>query len=177
MEIKLTRGTVAIIDDADVSLVANYNWHAELDHGVWYARTKPLYRDDRKRSPIGMHHLILGKNPGAHVDHIDGDGLNNRRNNLRAASASQNAMNQRRLKANNTTGFKGVTRRRENKWHAQIQYQGRKIHIGDFPTPRLAADAYDKAAIELFGEFAATNAMIVRSLMSSKNTDNQPEVK
>lgn len=158
MEIALTRGKVAVIDDADASLVAGHNWHAEKDHGVWYARTKPLYRHNRKRPPITMHHLILGKNAGGHIDHIDGDGLNNRRSNLRAATASQNAMNQRRLKANNTSGFKGVSRRRNGKWHVQIQHLGRKIHLGDFSDIQRAAETYDKAAKELFGEFAATNA-------------------
>ena len=157
MEIPLQNGMLAVVDDADAVLVADYAWQAIKDHGVWYVRTRMLRKLAKRRITIYMHHLILGKYPGAQVDHRDGDGLNNRRSNLRLATHSQNQANQLRLRPDNTTGFKGVIRCR-NKWQAKIWNCGKVVHLGTFSTAEQAAAAYDRKALELFGEFAATNA-------------------
>ena len=100
----------------------------------------------------GMHTFLTG---WSRVDHINGNGLDNRRSNLRPASRSQNGAN-RGAPSNNTSGFKGVTRFRL-KWMAKIQVHGRTIHLGLFATPQEAARAYDTAALEHFGEYARPN--------------------
>jgi hypothetical protein len=106
-----------------------------------------------------MHRIILGlKDEDPRLgDHIDGDGLNNIRSNLRVASSSGNAQN-RRLSCCSSSGFKGVTwRKRERVWYAQIGYKDTRKHLGVFSTAEEAARAYDKAALQLFGEFANLN--------------------
>ncbi len=108
-----------------------------------------------------MHRLITGAGPEKEIDHIDGNTLNNRRSNLRIVQGNGNHWNQP-LRKDSTTGFKGVTFvRRDQKFKAQIGINGRKKHLGYFATAETAADAYDTAAIELFGPFARTNAMLM----------------
>jgi hypothetical protein len=107
---------------------------------------------------VSMHRLILGIPPGACVDHKDGDGLNNRRINLRAATYSQNGINRGRPR-NNTSGFKGVTRhsRTSKFWKAGIEINRKTVYLGRFQTAEEAARAYDSKAYEVFGEFAVLN--------------------
>jgi HNH endonuclease/AP2 domain len=88
------------------------------------------------------------------IDHRDGNITNNRWNNLRRATASQNNANRRRPR-HNTSGYKGVYRsRRSGQWCAHIGRNGQTIHLGTFPTPQAAHAAYLAAARKLFGEFA-----------------------
>ena len=96
---------------------------------------------------------------GLDVDHIDGDGLNNRRSNLRACTHTENGRN-RKLSKNNTSGLKGVNAREAGKWQAMIKTSGRILHLGVFDSKMEAAKAYDAAALRLYGEFARTNAAL-----------------
>ena len=97
---------------------------------------------------------IMSAPPGALVDHKNGDGLDNRRANLRFASASQNNSNSR-IRASNSTGFKGVTfDRGRQKWRAQISVGGRVINLGRYETPEDAHAAYAQSAQKHYGEFA-----------------------
>ena len=107
-----------------------------------------------------MQVLIVCPEPGLQVDHIDGDGLNNQKYNLRSATVRQNIIN-KGLTAQNSSGFKGVSRDGK-KWRAQIDNgrNGVRSYLGRFSDPRLAAAAYDMAAIERYGEFAKTNKML-----------------
>ncbi len=102
-----------------------------------------------------MHQLLL---PDATIaDHIDGDGLNNRRSNLRPASEAQNAAHARKGK-NNTSGFKGVDQNGgRSSWRARILVNGKSLYLGRFSTKEEAARAYDAAALVHFGEFAILN--------------------
>lgn len=154
--IPLTQGKVAVVDAADYEWLMQWKWCAHWDGRNWYAqRTVRLSRT--KWRGIKMHREILGAEPGTMVDHKDGDGLNNTRNNIRPASNQKNSFNQR-LASNSTSGYKGVTwHKRHNKWYAQIRIDGRRKGLGLFATPEDAARAYDAAAKELFGEFARTN--------------------
>jgi hypothetical protein len=94
------------------------------------------------------------------VDHIDHDGLNNRRSNLRFATHAENCRN-RRLPANSTTKVKGVTRDLSGwRYLAKIMLDGKTRYLGTFDSPHEAGTAYDLAAVELHGEFALTNAQI-----------------
>lgn len=139
---------VATIDVEDMALVGRYLWHAALGDGGWYARSK-----DEQGKPFRLHQLIFG---AARPDHKNGNGLDNRRSNLRAATSTQNLANTR-LRRNNRSGFKGVSRTESGRWVARLNIAGRTFRLGKFDTPEAAARAYDAKAREVFGEFARTN--------------------
>lgn len=104
-----------------------------------------------------MHRLIMEAKQQQKVDHINGDGLDNRKENLRFATTSENAMNKCSTK-NKSSSYKGVSwYKRYKKWQAQIKFKGKSIYIGIFDTEIEAAKAYDNKAKELFGEFAKLN--------------------
>lgn len=151
LEIPLTRGLVALVDDADYDLVvAAGKWHAGSEGSRFYARRS--YQREGNRWSVRMHTLVTGWD---FVDHINGDGLDNRRQNLRPADDSKNSMN-RGMRSDNTSGFKGVVRR-GSRWMARIKLHDRRTYLGTFATPQEAAHAYDAAALVLFGEFARPN--------------------
>lgn len=157
--LELAAGHVVLVDDVDAHLLGEHTWRVKRDHRRLYAQTH-RHRPDGVRTTTTLHRLVLGVEPGRLVDHRNGDGLDNRRENLRLATARQNAGNYR-LPATNTSGAKGVTwSRRYGCWMAQIRVRPRTIHLGRFDSVRAAADAYDAAALEHFGEFALTNAML-----------------
>lgn len=152
--IPLTKGHEAIIDAADVPLVKNYNWFAEVRHYTVYACRNQRKSDAMtKRKPIQLHRAILFDVTGLDVDHIDGDGLNNRRSNLRAATRQQNSSNQK-IRMKNTSGFKGVSWDKQmNKWRAKIMSNYRSTFLGLFTTKDLAYQAYLAASKRMHGEF------------------------
>lgn len=101
-----------------------------------------------------IHH---GEWPSGLIDHVNGDPCDNRLSNLRICTHQQNLYNTRRRK-NNTSGFKGVSRMSgSSRWVAYLHHNGKKKSLGCYPTAELAAAAYDKAANEIFGEFASPN--------------------
>lgn len=149
--IPLTRGYEAIIDAADVELVGMKNWYALPAPGTVYARRE--VRRDGKKIRIPMHRVITQPPTGMEVDHIDGNGLNNRRSNLRVVTHAQNLSN-RGAPKNNTSGKKGVVwMKDEKRWRAQIGVNGKNMHIGCYPTIDLAHAAYVVVCRELHGEF------------------------
>lgn len=148
-QITLTQGKVALVDDADFESLNQFKWHAAKIGGVFYALR---YARDLKQH-VRMHIELLGYKG---IDHIDGNGLNNQRSNLRPASVAQNNRNVG-LRRDNRSGFKGVSFHKHNqKWRAYIAFQ-RWIHIGYFSTAAEAAHAYDIAAKKYFGTFARLN--------------------
>jgi hypothetical protein len=155
VEIPLTRGHVALIDAADYQLVTSYGkWHTHGTEPLLYARTCLPYVNGIQPKPL-MHIVIFGDR---YVDHRNGNGLDNRRSNLRKATIAQNNMN-RPPQSRNTSGFKGVFwfPKGNKNWRAMVRHEGRLIHLGLFHTREDAAAAYDAAAIDLFGEFARPN--------------------
>lgn len=157
--IPLTQGQAAVIDDADAALIARYHWWAAKRPHTYYAVTKIKVTPGRRgrRRILHMHQLIMGDPPGMQVDHVNRDGLDNRRANLRVATQSQNKANSGRYR-NNASGFKGVYwRRSHQQWEAQITHQGRRYHLGYFRSPEDAARAYDAKARQLHGAFASCN--------------------
>ena len=121
---------------------------------TWYAiRSGPR----PQKETVLMHRQIMGAPSGTDVDHVDGDGLNCSRANMRVCLPTENRRNCRQYK-NNTSGFKGVSfHRMTGKWRADIGVDGKQIGLGTFSSPLDAALAYDAAAKEYFGEFARTN--------------------
>lgn len=156
--IPLTRGQVTLISMEDVDLV-QFKWYAMRSRYRFYAtRSLPSINGSRKHQLLHRIILerILGKplNRKEQVDHINGDGLDNRRENLRLATHNQNQWNSRKLKTN-TSGYKGVGYYPNlAKWWARIRVNGRRIHLGYFATPELAYKAYCEAAVKYHGEFA-----------------------
>lgn len=155
--VPLTGGKTALIDAVDVERVSQFKWMAAARHSKncerWYAVTN-LGAHNGGRSAY-LHRFILGAEPDIEVDHQNGDGLDNRRSNLRSASHQQNARN--RVTPRGSSGFVGVYRNPGRKWVAQIKVDGRVKYLGSFLVEIDAAAAYDRAAIELFGEFAHLN--------------------
>lgn len=150
-------GRVALVDDADWSLVSRYRWHVmntEPGKGGPYAATS-VYRPGRNPRVVKMHILITGQRG---LDHANGNGLDNRRANLRPATNSQNGAN-RGPNRNSTSGFKGVTPDPSptKPWRAQINHGGRVRTLGRYNTPEDAARAYDAAARKAWPGFARTN--------------------
>jgi AP2 domain len=158
--ISLTHGYVALIDDEDFEKVSKFKWFAVVDKKNVYAR-RTVRTGERKQDRkiiIHMHRFILGLPPGSKpmVDHENGIGLDNQKLNLRIATAKQNNGNSR--KHSGTSKFKGVHwNKTHNKWHAQISNNNIKKHIGLFTSETEAANAYDLAAKDYFGDFALTN--------------------
>lgn len=130
-----------IIDDEDVELVSQYNW---------YLHTYGYVSATINCKKVLMHRLLMG-NPSLDVDHINGDRLDNRRENLRLATRSQNLAN-RKLNKNNTTGYRGVSFYR-GRWRATV---GKEL-VGYFKTKEAAVKARTEAACKKYGEFARFN--------------------
>jgi len=150
--VPLTQGYEAIIDAADVPLVAGFNWNARTGDGKVYASR--TMRVGKKCHTILMHRVITGYPAGVIPDHVNGSGIDNRKENLRPANCAQNVWNSCK-RANNSTGFKGVVPVRD-RFRAQIKANGKDHWLGTFGCPTAAAVAYAKASRELHGEFGRT---------------------
>lgn len=153
-EIPLSRGMVALVDDADVALVSGRKWHAVPSRTTVYA-AHTTYPPPRRIE--SMHRVILGLGPRhPEVDHINGNGLDNRRANLRQAEHRQN-MGNMRPRSGGSSRYKGVCQKPNGRWQAYITVDGKRRHLGYYADETAAAVAYDQAARAAFGEFARTN--------------------
>ncbi len=153
-EVQLTQGFVARIDDEDWDLVTQYKWHVVRKPRNAYAMAHPVVNG--KRLTVLMHRLILSAPKDLQVDHMDHDGLNNQRENLRLVTNAQNQMNCNR-RPKNSTGYKGVGRLKNGRYRATAYRLGTCHFFGNFDTPVEAALAYDAGAKKLFGPYARTN--------------------
>lgn len=152
--IPLTKGKVAIVDEADAEMVSRYRW---CYLNVGYAARHE--RIDGKDRMILMHRFLLGASSEQLVDHINGDGLDNRRVNIRLCTKADNQRNQRRNNRN-TTGYKGVSfDKARGKYIASIHVIGTQIHLGRFSTAEEASKAYEDAASRYHGEFAYSQSV------------------
>lgn len=147
--VQLTKGAEAVIDADDIQLVAGKNWCKHNE----YAATSTKDAEGRRRL-VRMHNLIAAPASGFVVDHINGNGLDNRRSNLRLATASENQCN-RRAASNIASGLKGAYwDKSKGKYGAEIKVRGQRYKLGRYSTAEEAHAAYADAAAILHGEFA-----------------------
>lgn len=156
--IPLTRGLFTKVDDEDFEKFAIYRWYADKSqNGFRPRRTK---RIAGRVTGIFLYREIMAAKPGQHVDHINGDTLDNQRGNLRICTPGENIRNQK-LHKNNTSGYKGLAKNEKRKhkrpWRATITINRKPVFLGNFATKEEAARAYDAKAKELHGEYASLN--------------------
>ena len=151
----LTRGYVVIADPDAGEWLWGRRWFAKTDYSTVYAECWERLKDNRRRH-MSMHRFVTGASGGRRVvvDHINGNGLDNRRENLRICTNQQNQGNAKARRG--SSQFKGVSRK-GNRWIAYIQFNRKFRSLGSFESEHDAALAYDAAALECFGEFAALN--------------------
>lgn len=160
IEVPLPKGYKTLIDPIDVDLLA-WRWNVQIKHGGKCYACRIVSGPKTKRwTWVGLHRLILERKLGRqllskeYTDHINGDSLDNRRDNLRVCTCAQNLRNARK-RSDNTSGYKGVTyRSRDSIWEANIQVDGKQIYLGRFQTAEAAYGAYCEAAVKYHGEFA-----------------------
>lgn len=154
-EIPLSQGYVALVDEEDYARLSRFAWHADVRARQVYAA-----RMDGP-TPKFMHREIMAPPPGVEIDHVhhqEGNVVDNRRQNLRFASKSNNGRNQRK-QIGRSSVFKGAyLHKASGRWQASIR-TGResRVFLGNFKVEVHAAYAYDLAAVRLFGDFALTN--------------------
>ena len=157
LQVVLTNGQVAIIDEADAPLIAGYSWRELKMTSTRTTYAQANVPRHRPKKTVLMHRLIAGVTDRAvKVDHRDGNGLNNVRDNLRPATHTQNARNARKHRDAKGSKFKGVIRR-GRRWVAQICVNRNTLQVGTFDAELDAAAAYDNAAAEHHGVFARIN--------------------
>ncbi len=149
-EIRLTKGKIALVDDDDFNRLSMHSWHF-TSNGYAASRIKDTI--------VYMHRMVMNvKRREALIDHRNRNRLDNRKENLRSGSVTQNRANAS-LPSNNKSGYRGVIwDKKEKKWRAYISINRKRKHLGYFPDPISAAAAYDTAALDLFGEFAHLNS-------------------
>jgi len=138
-EIPLTRGYITIVDDDDYLLLSKYKWFVLVTRRTSYAR-----RSISKRKKLIMHRIIMNPQKGFEVDHIDGNGLNNQRSNLRVVTRRQNQQNRHLAKIGDFVGTQFDPRC--NRWQSKICIKGKTKHLGMFST---AYEAHKRYLIEI----------------------------
>ena len=162
----LTQGKFAVVDDEDYPELSKHKWFAEQDNNIFYAR-RFLPQKKGKRPSMRMPRQIMGLESGnkKQIDHINHNGLDNRRCNLRICTSQQNTFN-RKKNENCSSRYKGVSlhlgrfkngKRYKSFWESRIKFKSVQIYLGSFTNEIDAAFAYDVKAKELFGEFAYPN--------------------
>jgi len=155
--IPLTQGKFAIVDPQDYERLSKHKWQASRFPRSYYA-TRCVSIGNGRQKNIPMHRDIIKIEDGFCCDHINHNGLDNRKVNLRQASRAQNSWNKRKQRGKHSSKHKGVSWfKRENKWQARIQANGRKIFLGSYKNQIDAAKAYDEAAKLYYKDFAVLN--------------------
>lgn len=153
-KIKLTQGKSSLVDNSDYELLNKFKWQAYWDGYNWYAGRSDKKIKDKPRQTIKMHRVIMNPKKFQEVDHINGDGLNNQRKNLRLCSHQQNCFNRKRM-ISNTSGFKGVNwNKNSKKWIARIQINGKRISLGYFNSKEKANEIYIKNSKKYHGKYS-----------------------
>jgi hypothetical protein len=157
----LTQGKFAIVDNDDYEWLSQWEWCFHIN----YARRTD--KSSGRQKTVSMHSIISKTPLGKFTDHINGNGTDNRKYNLRICSSAENARN---LPVNrrSTSGYKGVTwNKRTKNWRARIVFDGKEIYLGTYQNVIDAAEAYNRAALRLHGEFARINQIKGKSTQSA----------
>jgi hypothetical protein len=149
-EIHLTQGKIAFVDDGDYEQLNKFKWHANKDRNTFYAaRQLPLQTGGKQRQRTQrMHRIILNPSQGFEIDHLDGNGLNNQKSNLRIVTTRENCQNKHTQK---TSRYPGVCRVKtgRKRWQAYIDINRKRRPLGYFKTEEAAHQAYISACNEL----------------------------
>lgn len=157
-KIRLSQNKFAIVDNEDFFTLNQWKWYASLNrHTNSFVAVRNFPRTDGRQGAFRMSRVITNAPKGMVVDHINHDTLDNRRQNLRVCTNQENSLNKRRHKIT-ISGFKGVFPRNDkDKWIAFINYNGKRMYLGDYNNKEEAAKAYDEAAHKFHGVFARLN--------------------
>ncbi|MCG7852853.1 MAG: HNH endonuclease, partial [Methanosarcinaceae archaeon] len=148
----------AKVDPEDYERLAGYEWFCAKRRGNFYGARMGAIGESGKRGIVYMHREVIEVGKGMVADHVNHDGADNRKANLRAATRGENGCNKRMRRVAGTSKYKGVMfKKSRGKWVARIGVGGRQIHLGYFEDEIDAAKAYDNAARKYHGEFAALN--------------------
>ena len=151
----LTHGEYALVDDEDYEWLSEYSWHVLKRRNTFYAVGYVMENGRPKNRR--MHRMIIKAEEGQQVDHINHNGLDNRKENLRICTNNQNQMNSKK-RPGMTSKYKGVSWHKQKKrWCSEIKINRNNIHLGSFKDEKKAAMVYDDAARKYFGEFAYLN--------------------
>lgn len=157
--IYLKNGMFALVDNDDYERINAYNW-IYLNKGDGYARRS--YQNGGRQITVLMHRTVMNLDDDQHIDHVNGNTLDNRKINLRICDRSQNMAN-RKMHKNNKSGFKGVYQHHmkngSKAFEAKIQFRKKSKSIGYFKTAKEASDAYDNESKKLHGEFSRPNSL------------------
>jgi hypothetical protein len=152
-KIKLTKSKFALVDNSDFEELNKYKWYC-FKYGNTYYAMRSSNRIKGKQTVIKMHRFLMNPLKGQQIDHVDGNGLNNQRKNLRICNHSENQRNKKIYKSN-ISGFKGVSwNKNANKWQSFIRVDSKRIHLGYFKSKLSAFETYCKASVEFHGKFS-----------------------
>lgn len=156
----LTQGKIALVDDEDFGFLNCFKWHTGKALYCYYA-VRNITISPHKKRHILMHRVILNAPKGIEIDHINTDGLDNRRANLRLCNHRENARH-KRIRFDSKSGIKGVYLRkgRNKRYEVSIKIDNKRIFLGCYQSAEEAARAYDRAAMKHYSEFALTNEML-----------------
>jgi len=156
--IPLTRGKFAIVDPDDYPELKKYKWFATKNGSTFYAKRHTRFTERIKTTSVCMHRKIMNAPDNLVIDHINYNGLDNRKANLRLATRRQNSLHIIRTMNPGSSKYKGVSWREDRKkWSVKIMADGKTIHLGCYKDEIKAAKAYDKAAKKYHGQFASLN--------------------
>jgi len=156
--IPLTKGRFAIVDPDDYTRLNHFNWYAAKSIHTWYAIRSLTTSRHGKRKNQYMHHLVIAIPAGCFADHINHNGLDNRKANLRPATLSQNIRHRRKFNTPSRSKFKGLTwRKKEKAWHVRITVNDKRLFLGSFKDELEAARTYDSSAKLYYGDYASLN--------------------
>jgi hypothetical protein len=151
-------GKFALVDDDDYKGLIKHKWHLFTDGHTQYAKRHIWIKGEKKHSKITMHRQIMNPSALMHIDHIDHDGLNNQKQNLRECTKSENTRNRGKYLSKYSSKYKGVCWEKESgSWRVCIKVDNKQISIGRFHNEIEAAKARDKAAVKHHGAFANLN--------------------
>ena len=154
-EINLSQGRVTIVDDDDFEEISKHKWN----YAQGYAK-RNIAAGAGKQATLHMHVAIMGKTGGLEIDHVNGNGLDNRRDNLQFVTHAQNLQNKAPDK-NTSSVYKGVSwNKRIKRWTSQIMIDKKLRHLGRYENEQAAALAYNNAAIKHFGQYARLNTIM-----------------